>query len=177
MKKIIIATVVILVVIGIITAVAVITKNSMKKHILDGPGMERQPHDYINSCSYNYGGGMEGESEHIELTMLSDGSFSYSYYYCPTNGGEETKVEKTFADSQPVMDAIREICKRTGVLTWGELPDSELMLLDAPTTAISFRFFDDCFYSVNSNRIIEFILYGFSSNFIHFFASLKIISP
>ena len=51
MKKIIIAAVVILVVIGIITAVAVITKNSMKNHILDGPGMERQPYDYINSCS------------------------------------------------------------------------------------------------------------------------------
>lgn len=173
MKKIIIAAVVILVVIGIITAVAVITKNSMKNHILDGPGMERQPHDYINSCSYSYGGGMEGESEHIELTMLSDCSFSYSYYYCPTNGGEETKVEKTFADSQPVMDAIKEICKRTGVLTWGELPDSELMLLDAPTTAISFRFFDNCFYSVNSNDEIPEDSYGIFNEIYNYLISLK----
>lgn len=173
MKKIIIAAVVILVVIGIIMAVAVITKNTMKKHILDGPGMERQAHDYINSCSYSYGGGMEGESEQIELTLLSDGSFSYSYYYCPTNGGEETKVEKTFPDTEPVMDEIREICKRTGVLTWGELPDSELVLLDAPTTAISFRFFDNCFYSVNSNDEIPEKGNGIFNEIYNYLISLK----
>lgn len=173
-KKIIIAAVIILVIAGIITAAAVYMKKNKYDHIiLDGPGMERQPHDYINSCSYSYGGGMEGESEHIELTMLSDGSFSYSYYYCPNNGGEETKVEKTFADSQPVMDAIREICKRTGVLTWGELPDSELMLLDAPTTAVSFRFFDDCFYSVNSNDEIPEDSYGIFNEIYNYLISLK----
>ena len=164
----------ILVIAGIITAVAVYMKKNKYDHIiLDGPGMERQPHDYINSCSYSYGGGMEGESEHIELTMLLDGSFSYSYYYCPTNGGEETKVEKTFTDSQPVMDAIREICKRTGVLTWGELPDSELMLLDAPTTAVSFRFFDDCFYSINSNDEIPEDSYGIFNEIYNYLISLK----
>ena len=172
-KKIIIAAVIIFVIAGIITAAAVYMKKHKNDHILDGPGMERQPHDYINSCSYSYGGGMEGESEHIELTMLSDGSFSYSYYYCPYNGGEETKVEKTFADSQPVMDAIREICKRTGVLTWGELPDSELMLLDAPTTAVSFRFFDDCFYSVNSNDEIPEDSYGIFNEIYNYLISLK----
>ena len=172
-KKIIIAAVIIFVIAGIITAVTVYMKKHKNDHILDGPGMVRQPHDYINSCSYSYGGGMEGESEHIELTMLSDGSFSYSYYYCPTNGGEETKVEKTFADSQPVMDAIREICKRTGVLTWGELPDSELMLLDAPTTAVSFRFFDDCFYSVNSNDEIPEDSYGIFNEIYNYLISLK----
>ena len=173
-KKIIIAAVIILVIAGIITAAAVYMKKHKNDHIiLDGPGMERQPHDYINSCSYSYGGGMEGESEHIELTMLSDGSFSYSYYYCPTNGGEETKVEKTFADYEPVMDAIREICKRTGVLTWGELPKSELLLLDAPTTAVSFRFFDDCFYSVNSNDEIPEDSYGIFNEIYNYLISLK----
>ena len=174
MKKLIIAAVVILVIIGIITAVAVITKNSMKNHhILDGPGMERQPHDYINSCSYSYGGGMEGESEHIELTMLSDGSYTYIYSSCPYAGGEETRIEKTFSDTEPVMNEIREICKRTGVLTWGELPDSELMLLDAPTTAISFRFFDNCFYSVNSNDEIPEDGYGIFNEIYNYLISLK----
>ena len=173
MKKIIIAAVVIIVLIGIITAVAVITKKSMKKHILDGPGMERQPHDYIDSCSYSYGGGMEGESEHIELKRLADGSVSYSYYYCPTNGGEETIVEKTFSESQPVMDEIREICKRTGVLTWGELPDSELMLLDAPTVSVSFRFFENCFYSVNSNDEIPDDGIGIFNEIYNYLISLK----
>ena len=173
MKKIIIAAVVIIVVIGIIAAVAVIAKNSMKNHILDGPGMERQPHDYINSCSYSYGGGMEGESEHIELTRLSDGSFSYSYYYCPTNGGEETIVEKTFPDSQPVMDKIREICKKTGVLTWGELPSSELILLDAPTAKISFRYFDDVFYSVSGDDEIPEEGYGIFNEIYNYLISLK----
>ena len=174
MKKLIIAAVVILVIIGIITAVAVITKNSMKNHhILDGPGMERQPHDYINSCSYSYGGGMEGESEHIELTRCSDGSYTYSYSYCPYNGGEETVIEKTFSDFEPVMDEIREICKRTGVLTWGELPKSELLLLDAPTATLFFRYFDNCFYSVNSNDILPEEGNGIFSDIYDYLISLK----
>ena len=172
-KKIIIAAVIILVIAGIITAAAVYMKMHKNDYILDGPGMVRQPHDYIDYCSYSYGGGMEGESEHIELTRHSDGSYTYSYSYCPYNGGEETVIEKTFSDFEPVMDAIREICKRTGVLTWGELPDSELMLLDAPTTAVSFRFFDDCFYSVNSNDELPEDSYGIFNEIYNYLISLK----
>lgn len=173
-KKIIIAAVIILVIAGIITAAAVYMKKHKNDHIiLDGPGMVRQPHDFIDYCSYSYGGGMEGESEHIELTRHSDGSYKYSYSYCPYNGGEETVIEKTFSDYEPVMDEIREICKRTGVLTWGELPDSELMLLDAPTTAVSFRFFDDCFYSVNSNDEIPEDSYGIFNEIYNYLISLK----
>ena len=151
MKKIIIAAVVILVVIGIITAVAVITKNSMKNHILDGPGMERAPHDYINACSFSSGGGMEGGSEYIELKEQPDGTVLFSYYYCPYNGAEEETMEKTFPD-RSVFGEIRNICQRTGVLTWGELDNSELILLDAPTDSISFTFFDTEQYAVNSGK-------------------------
>ena len=173
MKKIIIAAVVFIVLVGIITAVAVITKNTMKNHVLDGPGMERQPHDYISYCGYSYGGGMEGESEHIELVGNTDGSCTYIYTYCPYVGGEETKIEKTFADTESVMNEIREICKRTGVLTWGKLPDSELIILDAPTTTVTFRFFEDCFYSVNSNYEIPEKGNGIFNEIYNYLISLK----
>ncbi len=172
-KRIIIAAVIILVITGIITAAAVYMKKHKNDYILDGPGMVRQPHDYINYCSYSYGGGMEGKSEHIELTRRSDGSYTYSYSYCPYNGGEETVIEKTFSDYEPVMDEIREICKRTGVLTWGELPKSELLLLDAPTATVSFRYFDNCFYSVNSDDILPEEGNGIFSDIYDYLKSLK----
>ena len=172
-KRIIIAAVIILVIGGIITAAAVHMKKHKNDHILDGPGMVRQPHDHIDSCRYSYGGGMEGESEHIELTRNPDGTYTYSYSYCPYNGGEETVFEKTFSDFEPVMDAIREICKRTGVLTWGELPQSELLLLDAPTTTVSFRYFDTCFYFVHSDDMLPEEGNGIFSDVYDYLISLK----
>ena len=175
-KKIIIAAVIILVIAGIITAAAVYMKKHKNDYILDGPGMVRQPHDYIDYCSYSYGGGMEGKSEHIELTRRSDGSYTYSYSYCPYNGGEETVIEKTFSDYEPVMDEIREICKRTGVLTWGELPKSDLELLDAPVTSISFTTFGDAangHYSVSSNDVLPESGNGLFTDIYSYLISLK----
>ena len=60
-------------------------------------------------------------------------------------------MEKTFPD-RSVFGEIRNICQRTGVLTWGELDDSELILLDAPTDSISFTYFDTEQYAVNSGK-------------------------
>ncbi len=143
-KKIIIAAVIIFVIAGIITAAAVYMKKHKNDYILDGPGMVRETHDYIDFCSYYCGGGMEGGSETIELQRKADGTAIYNYWYCPYIGAEEEHIEKVYGEE--VFSKISEICKRTGVLTWGALPKSELIVLDAPSTTISFTAFGDTTY-------------------------------
>ena len=149
--RIIIITAVLIAVIAIAAAVICIAKPKTKHNILDGPGMERQPHDYINACSYSSSGGMDGGYEHIELKEQPDGTVLFTYSCCPYNGAEEEAVEKNFPD-RSVFEPIAAVCEHTGVLTWGELADSELILLDVPVTGISFTFFDSEQYSVNDTK-------------------------
>ena len=147
MKKIIIAAVVILVVIGIITAVAVITKNTMKNHILDGPGMERPLCYTITSCRYYTGGGMEGGSTSIEFYTGDDNKIYMSYYNCPYNGAEEESY--TIEVAPGALVEIQHALYSRGFLSWGKLEKSELILLDAPTTTISVTYGDGEIYSVS----------------------------
>ena len=164
-----------LVVAGVITAVAVYMKMNKNDHfILDGPGMVRDPHDYLTDCTYYNGGGMDGGSESIELRKQSDGTVIYNYWYCPYIGAQEEHIENVYGGE--VFDKISEICKKTGVLSWGKLPKSELELLDAPTTSISFTVFGDSangHYSVNSNDVLPESGEGLFTDIYNYLISLK----
>ena len=173
-KKIIIAAVIIFVIAGIITAAAVYMKKHKNDHVLDGPGMEREPHDYLTGCTYYNGGGMDGGSESIELRKQADGTVIYNYWYCPYIGAQEEHVEKVYGGE--VFNKISEICKKTGVLTWGKLPKSELELLDAPVTTISFTAFGDAangHYSVSSNDVLPESGNGLFTDIYNYLISLK----
>ncbi len=169
MKIILIAVIVI---VAAITAVAIAAKHRVKNSILDGPGMERQPHDFINACSYSSGGGMDGGYEHIALQQQPDGTVLFSYACCPFVGTEEESVEKTFPD-RSVFDPIAAVCENTGVLTWGELADAELILLDAPVTGLSFTFFDTEQYSVSDSKILPEKGNNLFSDIYNYLISLK----
>ncbi len=153
MKIIILTAVVIAVALAITAVVIGISKSKMKMNVLDGPGMERQPEDYLTACTYYEGGGMEGGYESLELRLQHDGTVLFRYSSCPHNGAQEESYEKSFP-SNAVFSTIRDICKKTGVLTWGTLPESDLQLLDAPVTSVSFSYFEDQQYTVHQNQLL-----------------------
>ena len=175
-KKIVIAAVIILVIIGIIAAAGYITAVFMRRHkndyILDGPGMERNPCDYIDGCSYYYGGGMDGSSEVVELKRLPDGTVLFTYSNCPYAGAEEEIIEKTIT-SDAVFDELKNICRRTRVLQWGDLEKDELIVLDAPSSSITFTYFGDITYTVHGDDLLPESGIGLFSEIYNYLISLK----
>lgn len=121
-----------------------------KFYVPDKGGMEQDLSDTVISCSYSEGGGMDGGSLYMQISIKDNGEVWFEYSNRPYNGAEEEEISRKLPFE--ALEEIRAICKKIGVLTWGELPEGELMILDAPTTSISFVYGDNEFYSVNSNK-------------------------
>ena len=121
-----------------------------KFYVPDKDGMVRDMSDTITSCSYSTGGGMEGGSERLTISINENGEVWFSYYNLPYNGAEEETISHQVP--QEAIEEIREACRERKVLSWGILPYSDMQLLDAPVTTISFTYGDNEFYSVSSDR-------------------------
>ena len=91
-----------------------------------------------------------GGSERLSITINENDEVWFSYYNLPYNGTEEENASHPVP--QEAIEEIRKACRERKVLTWGELPYSEMQLLDAPITTISFFYGDYEFYSVSSDR-------------------------
>ncbi len=120
-----------------------------KFYVPDKDGMVREISDTVTRCTYSSGGGMEGSYESLEISIRENGEVWLEYSSLPYIGAEEETVNHTVPAE--AIEEIRSLCKKTGVLDWGELPDEELLLLDAPTTSVSFTYGDGEYYSVSSN--------------------------
>ena len=120
-----------------------------KFYIPDKDGMVREISDTVTRCTYSSGGGMEGSYESLEISIRENGEVWLEYSSLPYIGAEEETVSHTVPAE--AIEEIRSLCKKIGVLDWGELPDEELLLLDAPTTSVSFTYGDGEYYSVSSN--------------------------
>lgn len=120
-----------------------------KFYIPDKDGMVRDLSDTVTKCTYSSGGGMEGSYESLEISVRENGEVWLEYSSLPYIGAEEETVSHTVPAE--AIEEIRSLCRKTGVLNWGELSDSDELLLDAPTTSISFTYGDGEYYSVSSN--------------------------
>ena len=120
-----------------------------KFFIPDKDGMVRDMAHTITSCSYSTGGGMNGGSMSLTISINENGEAWLNYYNCPFIGADEENISHQVP--QEAIEEIRKVCSERKVLTWGELPYSDMQLLDAPVTAISFTYGDNEYYSVNSN--------------------------
>lgn len=120
-----------------------------KFYVPDKDGMVREISDTVTRCTYSSGGGMEGSYESLEISIRENGEVWLEYSSLPYIGAEEETVSHTVPAE--AIEEIRSLCKKIGVLDWGELPDEELLLLDAPTTSVSFTYGDGEYYSVSSN--------------------------
>jgi hypothetical protein len=134
-----------------------------KFYIPDKGGMERDLSDTVVSCSYSTGGGMDGGSMNMRIYLNEKNEVWFEYYNQPYIGAEEESA--SFQIDAEALEKIRRKCKEFGVLKWGELRPSELQLLDAPTTSVSFTYGDNEYYSVNSSRELPKNSAGFFSAF------------
>lgn len=148
-KPIVIAIAVFTAVAVLITAGAFVFERFKQRHILDGPGMVRPPCYTITSCRYYTGGGMDGGSNSVEVYTGEDNKVYLSYYDCPYNGAEEKSY--TIEVGPGVLDEIQQALSARRFLSWGELPDSELILEDAPVTQLSVTYGDNEHYTVSSD--------------------------
>ncbi|MBR6519001.1 MAG: hypothetical protein IKT63_04945, partial [Oscillospiraceae bacterium] len=92
--------------------------------------------------SYSYGGGMAGDSLYYSLAPTDTyGTVLFEYSYCPGAGQDTVTASKEV--SSTYFDNIRIICRQTEcLLAAKDGKPSELQLLDAPTTHITFTMTD-----------------------------------
>ena len=148
-KKMKVAIIVILVSALAIAAGVGIWYYKTKFYVPDKGGMERDLSDTVVSCVYSNGGGMDGGSTSMGIYLKDNNEVWFEYYNLPYIGAEEESA--SFQIPYEAIEQIRLKCKEYGVLGWGKLEHSDMVLLDAPTTSISFRYGDTEIYSVNSN--------------------------
>lgn len=126
-------------------------KKYMDNSVLDKTGMVRTPEEEIVLCRYSSGGGMDGSTEVLEISMTESGKAVVTYDYSSVTSDKEiSEIAEVSADA---IKEIRDICKKYRIFSWGELRQTEGMLLDAPITSV-YVTTGEVEYSYNSNDII-----------------------
>lgn len=144
----------ILIVVGVIAGVVIMCfffRANKDKYILDGPGMVNDPTQNIFYCSYYSGGGMENSYISYELTV--DENQIVTITHTEKKSDEPDEKTETRKVSYDAIDEIRAICRGTDALDWTDLPETDLMLDDAPTTSITIRFRDN-FLTIKDTYIL-----------------------
>lgn len=118
-------------------------------YVPDKGGMERDLSDTVVSCTYSTGGGMDGGSMSMSIYLNEKNEVCFRYSEQKYVGAEEETFSCKLENE--ALDRIRQKCSEFGVLGWGHLDYSDMVILDAPTTSISFGYGDTEFYSVSSN--------------------------
>ena len=126
-------------------------KRYMDNSVLDKNGMVRTPEEEIVLCRYSRGGGMDGSSETLEIRMTENGNAVVTYDYSSVTSDKE--ISETAEVSADAIKEIRDICKKYRIFSWGELSQTEEMLLDAPITSV-YVSTGEAEYSYSSNDII-----------------------
>ena len=147
-NKMTIGIIVIIVILVIVAALFLLKKNG-DRHILDGPGMFNHRAWDLVGVSYSCSGGMEGGYHFMDILPDETGKLIYKYNYLAYNGAEEENFVKEIDEN--ALDGIKEICKNTTCLLYHEGKPSEIQILDAPVTNITFMLIDGNTVSYNNN--------------------------
>ena len=143
------------VIILIVVILMIFSLSAIKKYIdnslVDKNGMVRTPEEEIVLCRYSCGGGMDGSSETLEIRMTESGNAVVTYDYSSVTSDKE--ISETAEVSTDAIKEIRDICKKYRIFSWGELRQTEEMLLDAPITSV-YVSTGEAEYSYSSNDII-----------------------
>ena len=126
-------------------------KKYVDNSVRDKYGMVRTPEEEIVLCRYSCGGGMDGSSETLEIRMTESGNAVVTYDYSSVTSDKE--ISETAEVSVDAIKEIRDICKKYRIFSWGELRQTEEMLLDAPITSV-YVSTGEAEYSYSSNDII-----------------------
>lgn len=143
------------VIILIVVILMIFSLSAIKKYVdnsvRDKYGMVRTPEEEIVLCRYSCGGGMDGSSETLEIRMTESGNAVVTYDYSSVTSDKE--ISETAEVSADAIKEIRDICKKYRIFSWGELRQTEEMLLDAPITSV-YVTTGEAEYSYSSNDII-----------------------
>ena len=143
------------VIILIVVILMIFSLSAIKKYVdnsvRDKYGMVRTPEEEIVLCRYSCGGGMDGSSETLEIRMTESGNAVVTYDYSSVTSDKE--ISETAEVSADAIKEIRDICKKYRIFSWGELRQTEEMLLDAPITSV-YVSTGEAEYSYSSNDII-----------------------
>ena len=143
------------VIILIVVILMIFSLSAIKKYVdnsvRDKYGMVRTPEEEIVLCRYSSGGGMDGSSETLEIRMAENGNAVVTYDYSSVTSDKE--ISEAAEVSADAIKEIRDICKKYSIFSWGELRQTEEMLLDAPITSV-YVSTGEAEYSYSSNDII-----------------------
>lgn len=130
------------------------------KIITDKTGMVRTPEDNIILCRYSASGDMDGECEILEIRESENGGAVIFYEYSRITSDEEysESVEVPFE----ALSKIRAICLKYKIFSWGELKDSEVILLDGAVTSVTVSTGEKS-YTYNSIQEIPEHAYGITT--------------
>ena len=103
----------------------------------DSPTTDKASDRIVFYCSYTSGGGMLGGHEEYFLVKRLSGAKKLTYSRIEMNGSEEVSGEMEPDDD--LINRILYIYEKAGVKGYKNLEKSEYMIMDAPTTQISFR--------------------------------------
>lgn len=98
-------------------------------------------HGPLTGVNYSHGGGMQGDTNLIELYRDSDGRAMIK----TTSAAEHSfsLIVREYSADEQLFDALRERIDRDNLSVWEDLPfDEEFIALDAPSTSIG-MYFDD----------------------------------
>ena len=116
----------------------------------DKDGMVYSLTDTITSCYYESGGSMNGELTEAEIYLKDNGEVWLKYHYRYPVGTDKGDITREYQIDAKAIKDIREVCKKYGVLGWGKLKRSDILVLDGATDIIALKFADKEYYSVNS---------------------------
>ena len=143
------------VIILIVVILMIFSLSAIKKYVdnsvRDKYGMVRTPEEEIVLCRYSCGGGMDGSSEALEIRMTESGNAVVTYDYSSVTSDKE--ISEAAEVSADAIKEIRDICKKYRIFSWGELRQTEEILLDAPITSV-YVSTGEAEYSYSSNDII-----------------------
>ncbi|MBQ1435499.1 MAG: hypothetical protein IIZ19_06360 [Clostridia bacterium] len=86
---------------------------------------------------YRSFGGMDGGEAEITLEALSDNEARLTFRIRPYYGAEE--INESLTVPYEALYRVKTLYAERGVHFWGELPESDLIALDAPTIVVTFR--------------------------------------
>ena len=120
---------------------------------LDKDGMINYREHELIGVMYSSSGSITGGYKSITLMPDENGELWFDYESMEANGAEiithHTKVDQT------ALDEFKTLCRQKELLIMGELKYSELTLLDAPTTTITFVLEKDLVVISSSHELPE----------------------
>lgn len=144
----------VIIVIAFVVVVASITAGvwycKTKQYVPDKNGMLYSLTDTVYSCYYESGGSMNGELTEARIFIKDNNEVWLEYHYRHPVGTDKEDINLEYRIDAKAIEDIREVCKKHGVLSWGKLKRSDVLVLDGATDKIALNYSDKEYYSVNS---------------------------